>query len=409
MTDAKRAPKGEGSVYQRKSDGKWCASVTLPSGRRKVVYGDDEKAALKARRDLLNELDAGRPVAIGRTPKLGDYLNRWLDVRLAGEVEAGHLDESTADSYRQMVEGHLLPTFLAKVKITQLTTDDVRAWQRERLKTETTRSTPDKPKTYSARTVGMAHAALRRALNDAVADEGYGLSRNVAALVRLPAGQSKKATPPTEEQLARVLAEAIADKRRALWLTMVALGERRGEALGMRWSLTDLDKASTKLRKQIRRVRGELDPETGKRRGRLVEKELKTDASKATLGLPSALVEVLRAHRRTQTVERMAARIWADPDLIFTTGIGTPLEPRNVNRDWDAVCKRAGVKVRLHDLRHAAASLAFEAGADLKEVQALLRHTRLSTTADIYVEVFDSVRRGTADRMDSVLRRISGE
>ncbi|WP_346056068.1 N-terminal phage integrase SAM-like domain-containing protein [Amycolatopsis dongchuanensis] len=134
------------------------------------MYADDEKAARKALRALLAKVESGRPVSIGRTPKLGDYLNRWLDVRIAGEVEAGHLDESTADSYRQMIEGHILPTFLAKVKITELTTDDIRAWQRERLKTETTRSTPENPKTYSPRTVGMAHAVLRRALNDAVSD-----------------------------------------------------------------------------------------------------------------------------------------------------------------------------------------------------------------------------------------------
>ncbi|GAA4660407.1 site-specific integrase [Amycolatopsis dongchuanensis] len=231
----------------------------------------------------------------------------------------------------------------------------------------------------------------------------------MAALVRLPAGQRKKATQPTEAELEKVFAAMIEDKRAALWLTMLALGERRGEALAMRWSLTDLEAGSTKLRKQIRRIRGAVDPETGRRRGRLVEKDLKTDASKATLGLPAALVEVLRRHKREQAVERMAAKVWADPDLIFTTSVGTALEPRNVNRDWDAVCARAGVKIRLHDLRHAAASLAFAAGADLKEVQAMLRHTRMSTTSDIYVEVLDSVRRGTTDRMDAVLRRISGD
>lgn len=403
---SERNPKGEGSVYRRSSDGKWCASVTLPSGRRKVVYGATERAASKARRDLLQEIDAGRPVALGRTPKLGDYLNRWLDVRIAGEVEAGHLDESTASNYRDMIEGHLLPTFLAKVKITELTTDDIRAWQRERLRTESSRSRPDKPQTYSPRTVGLAQATLRRALNDAVADEGYGLSRNVAALVKLPAGQSRKAPQPSEEELARVFAEMITDKRRALWLTMLALGERRGEALGMRWSLTDLNGASVKLRKQIVRVRGERDPSTGRRRGRLVEKDLKTDASKATLGIPAMLVDVLRAHRAEQLAERLAARAWADPDLMFTTSVGTAMEPRNVNRDWGAVCERAGAKMRLHDLRHAAASLAFMEGASMKEVQAMLRHTRQSTTADIYVEVFESVRRGTTDRMDAVLRRI---
>ncbi|WP_326550219.1 tyrosine-type recombinase/integrase [Micromonospora sp. NBC_01813] len=394
-----RAPSGEGSVYRRESDGKWCAAVTLPSGRRKVVYGVDEKAALKARRALLAEIEAGRPVPLGRTPTLGAYLVRWLDVRIAGEVEAGHLDESTADSYRQMVEGHLLPTFLAKVKINALVADDVRAWQRERLKAISSRGKP-----FSPRTVGMAHAALRRALNDAMRDEIIG--RNVATLVRLPSGQSRPAEQRTEEEMGRVFAEMVADRHRVLWFTMLAFGPRRGEALAMRWSLTDLDASTTALRKQMRRVRGEMDPETGKRRGRLVEKDLKTAESRATLSLPAALVEMLRAHRRNQAADRLAARVWVDPDLVFTTSIGTALEPRNVNRSWSAVCARAGVEgVRLHDLRHAAASLAFAEGASIKEVQSMLRHTRQATTSDLYVHVFESVRRGTADRMDAVLRK----
>ena len=46
---------------------------------------------------------------------------------------------------------------------------------------------------------------------------------------------------------------------------------------------------------------------------------------------------------------------------------------------------RAGVPgIRVHDLRHAAATLAFEAGASVKDVQAMLRHTRQATTADVY-------------------------
>jgi integrase len=400
----KRLPDNEGSVYQRESDGRWCASVTLPSGRRKTVYGKTEREALRKRRELLAEIDAGRPVPLGRTPTLGQYLTRWLDVRIAGEVEAGHLEASTADSYRQMVEGHILVTFLAKVKLNALMTDDIRQWQRERLKTTSARG-----KLLSPRTVGLAQATLRRALNDAMADEQYGLSRNVAALVRLPAGQSKPATPPSEEDLAKVLAEMIADRYSALWFTMLAFGPRRGEALGMRWSLTDLDAATVKLRKQIRRERGAIDPSTGRRRGRLVEKDLKTAESQATMSIPAALVEVLRVHRRDQIRERLAARVWVDEDLVFTTGVGTPLEPRNVNRAWDAVCKRAGVQgVRLHDLRHAAASLAFAAGASIKEVQSMLRHTRQATTSDLYVHVYEEVRRGTADRMDGVLRKLGG-
>jgi integrase len=399
---SRKSPNNEGSVYQRASDGKWCASVTLSSGRRKVVYGDTEKAALAERRKLLAEIEAGKPVPGGRTPTLGAYLTRWLDVRITGEVEAGHLDEATADSYRQMVEGHILPCDIARVKLPQLTADDVRAWQRERLKTDSSRGKP-----FSARTVGMAHACLRRALNDAMRDEI--LSRNVAALVKLPAGQSKPVEGFSEAELEKVFIEMMADPYSVLWFTMLAFGPRRGEALALRWSLTDLDAGTTKLRRQIRRQRGtQVDERTGRRRGQLVEKELKTEDSRATLSLPLALVEMLREHRRAQVAARLAARVWVDPDLIFTTSIGTAIEPRNVNRAWEALRQRAGVHgIRPHDLRHAAASLAFAAGASVKEVQAMLRHSRESTTSNIYVHVLESVRRGTADRMDGVLRRVA--
>ena len=56
-----KGPSGEGSVYQRKSDGKWVGAVTLPSGRRKVVYGKDEAEAMRKRRQLLRDVELGRP------------------------------------------------------------------------------------------------------------------------------------------------------------------------------------------------------------------------------------------------------------------------------------------------------------------------------------------------------------
>ena len=65
--------------------------------------------------------------------------------------------------------------------------------------------------------------------------------------------------------------------------------------------------------------------------------------------------------------------------------------------------------IRPHDLRHLAASMAFAEGASVKEVQSMLRHTREKTTSDVYIHVFESVRKATADRMDGVLRKIVGD
>ncbi|SBW18829.1 hypothetical protein FDG2_0841 [Candidatus Protofrankia californiensis] len=92
---------------------------------------------------------------------------------------------------------------------------------------------------------------------------------------------------------------------------------------------------------------------------------------------------------------------------MFTTATGRGIQPRNVNRWWDKVCEDAGVhRTRVHDLRHTSATLLFRAGVDLNEIRALLRHTRIATTADIYIDVLEDVRRGTAASMDGILARI---
>jgi integrase len=64
--------------------------------------------------------------------------------------------------------------------------------------------------------------------------------------------------------------------------------------------------------------------------------------------------------------------------------------------------------VRIHDLRHSAASFMLAAGVDLKLIQTTLRHSRLATTADVYAHVLDEVQQQAAARMDGVLRALSG-
>lgn len=401
MTKAKqgKASNNEGSVYQR-ADGRWVAAVTMPSGRKSYRYRKTKKEAEAAKRAMLAEVEAGRATrADGRTT-LAAYITNWLNVRIAGEVEAGHLDEATADSYRQLVEGHIMNSAVARVKLSALSAEDVRSWQKERLNAVSARG-----RKYSPRTVALAHAVLRRALGDAMRDEQIG--RNAAALVKLPRNKATGVEAFTEDQYAAVFREMLTDPHRTLWFTMLAFGPRRGEALAMRWSLLDMEKATVKLRSQIRRVRGEIDPATGRRKTELVEKDLKTEASRATLALPTSLIEMLRVHRTEQVKARMAAKVWVDPDFVFATSVGTALEPRNVSRAWEALRVRAGVPgIRVHDLRHAAASLAFAEGASVKEVQAMLRHTRQATTSDVYVHLLESVRQGTASKMDDVLKRV---
>ncbi len=189
-------------------------------------------------------------------------------------------------------------------------------------------------------------------------DEAAGLERNVARLVKPPKERQKKAKPTISPADASALLLAMSEDRLwCYWLVAFTLGFRRGEGLGMRWQDLDLEKRVWTPRLSVQRLRGEVDPETGRRRGRLVAKELKTEASTAPVAIPVTAAEALTAWQRDQRKIRMAARAWADLDLVFTTGAGTALEPRGVDGAWERLCDRADVqRVRLHDLRHACAS-----------------------------------------------------
>ncbi|WP_433782917.1 tyrosine-type recombinase/integrase [Actinomycetospora sp. CA-101289] len=52
-----------------------------------------------------------------------------------------------------------------------------------------------------------------------------------------------------------------------------------------------------------------------------------------------------------------------DTDYVFTSTVGTPLEPRNVSRDFRALCREHGFRrVRLHDMRHTCVTLLLSLG-----------------------------------------------
>jgi len=89
--------------------------------------------------------------------------------------------------------------------------------------------------------------------------------------------------------------------------------------------------------------------------------------------------------------------------LVFTTKNGTPLEPRNVNRAFETLCRRAGVRsIRLHDLRHSCATLLFTI-VEAATVQRVLRHSSISVTTGTYVDVIEQVQRSAVAGMDSLL------
>jgi integrase len=414
-------PNREGKPWKR-ADGRWQARAYPPGGgidtRPRYVYGKTRREAIDKRADLEAKLAQGLPEDPAQT--VADAFARWLNVTLPQYVRAGRLAASTMDSYRDNARLHILARKdgIGHIRLAELRADTVREWQ-DRLSRKPSGRQPgksrdgrrDEPrKTLSPRTVAYCREILHKMIADAIRDETAGLTRNVVDLVEPPKARPAEPVIPTPDETSALLIAMADDRWWCYWLLAFLLGFRRGEGLGMRWDDLDLERRIWTPGLQVQRLRGDADPATGKRaRGRLVAKELKTQASRDRASLPDAAVEALTVWQREQRRQRMAAPAWADLGLVFTTSLGTAVEPRNINRQWEKVRARAGITrpARLHDLRHACASYALAGGADLKTVQRMLRHARISTT-QVYVHALEDVPRAGADVMDRVLEGLRG-
>lgn len=393
-----RSTAGEGTVYKT-SDGRWRAAVTLPNRDRRYLSGRTKSEVSTKRREVLRALEAGQPVSPRRPGTLDAFLQEWLTKSLPARVAAGRLSPETLESYRTQVRLHIVP-HLGELRMDQLTPPVLREWittllRKPRAQQHKAKPGEDAPEIVllSPRTVTYTHAILRSALNDALRDEVPGLRRNVAELVRPPAKAPSKARPLELESLPAILLAMEAHRWRALWLTYLALGLRKGEALGLTWPDLDLEVGLATINRSLRR-----------RDGKLVDGPVKTEASGATVPIPAPLVAVLAQHRAEQLKLRLASPVWSEPDRVFTTGHGTPLEPRNINHEWAKVCASAGIApIRPHDLRHSMATFALRQGVDMKTIQSMLRHSRLATTADLYTHVLREVQRSGSDRIGDLL------
>jgi integrase len=355
-------------VYRDKTRGGWVGMVVLdptPDGkrRRKLVRARSERAAWEKVRDVLAKRDQGLPTD-GDQRTTGAFLDHW-----ATHVLPRSVAPATAANYQTIVRAYIDP-HVGRIRLAQLRPVHV---ERMMSALEADELAP--------RTVALARTVLRRALT--VAQRQHLVASNAAALTDAPRKQRAKTDDVLDEtQVRAVLDTARGDRLEALAVLVLAVGLRQGEVRRLRWGDVNLPHATLKVR------------------------AAKTDAGIRTIPLPRFVVTALHDHRARQNTERLAAAVWADTDLAFTTSVGTMLDSRNLLRWWHDLTTRAGVgRRRFHASRHTAATLMLNNGVPLEIVSATLGHAGLAITADVYAKVGSKLQRTAADAMQDVLGR----
>jgi integrase len=407
MTAKRTRANGEGSIFPYRNGYAAYVWVDKPDGKRarKYVYGQTRELVHDKWIRLHAQAKAG-PVATS-VPTVGDYLAYWIR-----EVVQPNLAPLTAATYETMVRRYIVPGLGSK-RLDRLQVRDVQAWINQVPKIcqccaqgKDASRKPDKQRCCAigkcchqapaTQTLGDLRKVLRSALTTAMSEEL--VTRNVAALIKLPPTRKRKGHAWSSDEARRFLESARAehDPFYAAYVLVLVLAFRKGEVLGLSWDDVNFDAAELTIGRQLQRVRGQL-----------LHRETKTEGSDTTLPLPSICVAALRLRRVEQDeAQAKAGQRWRSTNLIFTTRYGTPIEPRNFSRSYDLRIAKARVRrITVHDARRTCGSLLADLDVHPRVAMQILRHARFSITMEIYTRVSSDRTRDALKRLGDSLDR----
>jgi integrase len=371
--------------YLHKKGRVWYTTVDLPrhsNGKRRQKehrLGEGSKAEARAReREVLRNMDDGTMDEPSKAT-VKDLLEAWLKYITPTE-KAQPVAPKTYERYVSIVRNHLVP-ILGHLSLKDLKTKHV-AQMHIQLR----------EKGLSNTTALHVHRVLTTALN--VGGKTLNMTKtNPASEVPAPR-PSHRQLDVDKDKVIFLIQAARGTRLELLVLLAATSGLRRGELVALKWSAVDLERKRLVVSESLEQTRmfglRFKQPKSGKMR---------------VVPLADVLVKSLTSHRARQLEirERLGSRYF-DQDLVFCAGDGTPWAPDTLTKDFSSLAQRVGLKgFRLHDLRHAFATISLAQGTSMKEVTELLGHSTPAITMSYYAHTMDGMARDAVNRLTESL------
>lgn len=374
-----RRDHGSGSIYQRKSDGLWIATIEAgwtPTGarRRLTVSAKTEGEVKRKRRDRLAEIERqGMPTQNARTT-VKQWAEQWLD------LAADRMRPGSYRSARSSINLWIVPTVGHK-RFGDLTPGDVRA---------VARAQRDAGRTTS--TALRTHSVLMSILKAAML-EGHPVHPRLLE-VEAPAKSVHDRDAMTVEQALGILPWAGELHHGSRFLAALLQGMRQGECLGLTWPMVDLDAGIITVSWQLQPLpyRVKRDRSSGFRvpdgyearqlKGALHLVRPKSKAGWRVLPIVPVMHEALTKWRE------VSAHLIADNPygLVWPNLDGAPTPSKVDDEEWYGLQQAADVRhpsgrlFTIHEARHTTATLLLEVGVDPAVIVALMGHSSILTT-----------------------------
>jgi integrase len=280
---------------------------------------------------------------------------------------------STQIRYRRTLKNHLLPAF-GEYRLCEIGTLEIQSVALKKIEAGLGWACVDHFRNLMSKVFATAKKW------------GYFAGENPARGVELPENRPVREKHILTPEQVPALLGALREPFRTMVLLAILTGLRVGEILGLRWE--DLDFASAQMRVSQRCYRGQIDTP-------------KTKSSKRTLPLPLPCLEALKRHRAS-------AHFRNGPGLVFQTGNGTPYSDTNIlHRELKPAGKKIGAPwLSWHAFRRTHATLLQFVGGSLKDAQAQLGHSKLSTTLDFYTFSLPAHQRAAVEKLGELLTNV---
>ena len=376
-SEARRGPKGEGSVFEspRGSENWFFRPPPVHGGvRQKRIRVESKEAGDEMKRQYRRDREEGVQGGHAYT------VRTWMPVYFQVAADQGTAKDGTVENYEDKDRLYISP-HLGEIRLLHLSPRRILHWYAHEI-------VDKNGKLLSFNTRKNSFGLLRAALNLAVVESHIRKNPCDGVKVIRPDGEDEyRGYALAPKECSRLLNAAKGRWLYAIIYTALATGMREGELIGLRWRNVVLTgpRPHIKVVEQWKVVRKVGDWRSLKNRKR------------REIDLDPALVAVLTARWQTvQTRRHDPDAKWTkvDRNLVFPSNEGTALIARNLLKSYKILLHHADLPdVTFHDLRHTAGSLMLLAGARYAEVSEVLGHSSVAVTQKIYAHAFPETRR----------------
>ncbi|WIF95167.1 site-specific integrase [Caminicella sporogenes] len=373
-----------GGVRKRGKKWYYYFDVGVINGKRKKIErvgGNTKKEALEALRKALNEYEKYGMIVEESEISVADYFDYWYK-----EYVLINCKYNTQQNYRRIIDNHIKPA-LGIYKLKSLTPAKLQEFLNKKYRNGFTKNT-----------LKGFYGVLSGALKMAVYPYQF-IKQNPMQYITLPKYDEKRKDKNdlkiiTLDQFKKIIERFPEGSSFYIPLQIgFHTGMRASEVCGLTWDCVDLKNKIIRVEKILIKKGKEWEFGTPK-----------TNSSQREILIGDALTNILKKHRKRQLENKLKyGKYYTNSNFVCTKENGELVTTNTLKYLSRVVNYELGINFNFHSLRHTHATMLLEAGANIKDIQERLGHSKLFTTMDTYSHVTNKMKKDSVDIFEKVI------